>query len=67
MARKAKKIELYTIRNASKQFLATYRAYNADEAIRKFVQDMNASARYYRETTLVMAADVTAAVEPRED
>jgi hypothetical protein len=62
----AKKTEIYTVRDASGQFLGTYRASNAKHAIGRYVDEQQ-HASVFKGGKPVSTERLTATVEPSPD
>jgi len=67
MARKAKVLQVWTLRNASGQYIGNYRAYSADAAISRFMNDQNVYMSIFRHGTPVKAKEIYASVEPSDN
>jgi hypothetical protein len=63
----AKKTEIYTVRDASGQFLGTYRASNAKHAIGRYVDEQRAYTSVFKGGKPVRTECLTATVEPSPD
>ncbi len=67
MPRQKKEIAIWTVRNTKGQFLGTFYAYTAQEAINKLVASDRSTASTFRKSqpASIKASDCVAAVEPR--
>lgn len=65
MARTAKEAQIFTVRDASGDFLGTYRAMTAQQAINRLVSDQAATAATFRKSQpAIPLGNLTASVEP---
>ena len=58
-----KVVQVYTVRNEAGQFLATYRALTAEQAIAQLVRDQNTYASTFRRSGAPKLGNLTAKVE----
>jgi hypothetical protein len=65
MLRKSKESQVWTVRNKVGQYIGSYRAYTAEQAISRFVQAQASTAATFRKSQplQVNRADFTATVE----
>jgi hypothetical protein len=61
-----KRLELYTVRNASGQFLGTYRTVSAARAIQALRDEQAQTASFFRGQIAKGLDNLTATIEPKD-